>query len=208
MSFAAIASTRLACGLRLWSAQAEAALAIADRIVVTGARLLTSSARTAVTHELRMVNRIGRISLDNPTEAGVDHLVDLDAWHRAPQCAVGSPRPSSSGSERGTPAIDTVVLTRHGLLDPAATDAWLDLTVAAAPSRLLRFQAALRVSTQEQRVCVRGSRSALRSQAERMPTTMSPPESRNNDDNVVVLIGRALDRHSLSEGFASIEATL
>lgn len=202
------ASTRLACELRLWSEQTEAALAIADRIVVTGARQLTTSARTAVTHELRMVNRIGRISLDNPTETGVDDLVDLDAWHRAPQCGVGSPRASSSRSERRTPAIDTVVLTRHGLLDPDATDAWLDRVVAAAPARLLRFQAALRVSTHEHRVCVRGSRSVMRSQSERDPAAMSPLEPRTDGDSVVVLIGRELDRHSLSERFASIEATL
>jgi G3E family GTPase len=201
------ASTRLASGFRLWSAQTEAALAIADRIVVTDARLLTTSARTALKQELRMVNRIGRVSLDSPTETIVDDLVDLDAWHRAPQCGVGSPSALSSATDPGTPAIDTVVLRRHGVLNPDAADAWLDQVVAVAPSRLLRFQAALRVSTHEHRVCFRGSRSVLRSQSEHDPAGMSPGEPRRDGDSVVVLIGRELDRHALSEGFASIEAT-
>jgi G3E family GTPase len=154
-----------------------------------------------------MVNRIGRVSLDSPTETIVDDLVDLDAWHRAPQCGVGSPSALSSATDPGTPAIDTVVLRRHGVLNPDAADAWLDQVVAVAPSRLLRFQAALRVSTHEHRVCFRGSRSVLRSQSEHDPAGMSPGEPRRDGDSVVVLIGRELDRHALSEGFASIEAT-
>ncbi len=199
------ASTRIACGLRLWSGQHEAALAIADRIIVTGAELLTSSARSALTRELGAVNGIGQIVPSCLVDVGAEDLVDLDAWSQAPPI-----RRSSAPSPATASGIDTVVLTRRGVLDPDATDVWLGNVVAEAPSRLFRFQAALRTSSRASRICVRGSRSAMRSQPEVDPSSISPMHrrgARNDQDSAVVLIGRNLDRRALADGFESIEVT-
>lgn len=197
-------STRLACGMDLWNEQTEAALAIADRIVANGAELLTTAARSAVKRRLETVNRIGQIVLERSCLARVEDIVDLGGWDRAP--VIGH-RATPRGDRAS--AVETVVLTRSGVLDPDATDAWLDQVVAESSSRLLRFQAVLRVSDHGPRVCVRGSRSVMRSRHEStldrtpLPTPHGAPA--RNGDNVVVLIGRELDRSSLDEGFGSIE---
>ncbi|MFK7919369.1 MAG: GTP-binding protein [Ilumatobacter sp.] len=215
-------STRLSCGLDLWTEQSEAALAIADRIVVTDAELLTADALSGVVVHLQQVNRVGSISLSQPADLASMSLVDLDAWEQSPavgRCTRGShasesdsaPPPISalqpgSAMRPRSGRVDTVVLTRPGVLDPVATDAWLDRVVAEAPSGLLRLQAALRIGDDKPRVCVRGSRSAMRSRPETAPITSPRSESGDRDGSVVILVGRDLDRRSLSEGFGSIEA--
>ena len=209
-------STRLAYGLALWNAPGEAALAIADRIIMSGVGLLTMPAQAAVATALDDVNRIGCVVWADTID--VDDLVNLGAWNQSPSTC-GEP-----GAGRSSPfdapgmqlpycspiqsTIGTVVLTRPGVLDPDATDAWLDQVVSVSPSRLLRLQAALCVSTREARVCVSGSRSAMRSTAEADSADAvldAPHGEQESRESVVVLIGWDLDRCSLTESFGSIE---
>jgi len=216
---ACAASTRLACGLDLWSGQREAALAIADRVVVNGSELLTESAVTAVMLALQRINRIGQVVCGHSLGAEVDGLIGLDAWHLPPSTCCERDNELAAGGGTLTdastrhdlhcghraPTVGTVVLTRCGVLDPDATDAWLDRVVTESPSRILRFQAALCVSTQEPRVCVHGSRSAMRSQPEAAPEDGSTLAPQGRQESVVVLVGCDLDRQSLAESFGSIE---
>jgi len=130
--------------------------------------------------------------------------VDLGAWDEGPPAHVEASRRTPSDADGARSAIETVVLARPGVLDPDATDAWFDQLVAEAPSRLLRLQAVLRVSTHEPRVCVRGSRSVMRSQLE-CGAAAVPSEVSRHDGSVVVLIGRELDERTLREEFWSIE---
>ena len=212
---ACAASTRMASGIAGWSGQIESALAIADCAVVTGAALLTQGARAAVVHALNQLNRIGNVSLAGASGIDATQLVDLDAWRRSPSMSdfsetgivMASPWPSArQGPAEPPPAsVGTIVLTRPGVLDPDATNAWLGRIVADSSTHLLRFQAALQVSSREPRVCIRGSRSTMRSAPESAPTATSSANKPSDCDSIVMLIGRDLDRRALSESFGSIE---
>lgn len=202
------ASTRLACGLDLWDGHTEAALAIADRIILTSAALLTAQARLAIEGEVRRLNSIGTLVFDGAAASSGADLVDLDAWEQAPAIGVHTDVPDQAADVvRRRPAIETVVLTRGGVLDPDATDDWLDRVVAQAPSRLLRFQAVLRVSPTEPRVCVRGSRSVMRSQPERARSAAASRRRQRVASSVVILVGEGLDSVALNEAFGSIRAS-
>lgn len=212
---ACAASTRMASGIAGWSGQIESALAIADCAVVTGAALLTQGARAAVVHALNQLNRIGNVSLAGASGIDATQLVDLDAWRRSPSMSdfseTGIVMASAWPSARQGPAepppasVGTIVLTRPGVLDPDATNAWLGRIVADSSTDLLRFQAALQVSSREPRVCIRGSRSTMRSAPESAPTATSSANKPSDCDSIVMLIGRDLDRRALSESFGSIE---
>ena len=209
---ACAASTRLASGLAVWDSQMEAAIAIADSIVVTGAELLTEHSRSIIADSLSELNRIGEVIFCATEAIDVERLIVLDTWNRSPTLSCSSARdggeplawPEASPSHPEA-TVETVVLHRRGVLDSDATNAWLDRVVAESPRGLLRFQAALQVSTHHSRVCVRGSRSAMRSTTELQPGSTSSWMEPDDRGNVVVLIGRALDRQALSESFESIE---
>ncbi len=209
---AASVSTRMASGFALWSPQVEAALAIADRITLTRSHLVTPSASVTLVAALHDVNRVGRVV--GESVSGIEGLVGLDAWREAPLASdvlvVGDAATSRSVSETPTSSrnvatsIETVVLSRVGILDPDATNAWIDRVIAESPGGLLRLQGALCVSPHDPRVCIRGSRSAVRSRPE---TVGSGPFglTRSERENFVVVVGHNLDRVALSAGFESIE---
>jgi len=209
------ASTRMASGSAVWSGQIESALAIADRVVVTGAALLTQGARTAVVHALNQLNRIGHVSLAGASGVEATNLVDLDAWRRSPSMSDFSetgivmapawPSARHGPAEPPPASVGTIVLTRPGVLDPDATNAWLGRIVADSSTDLLRFQAALQVSSREPRVCVQGSRSTMRSAPESFSTATTSANEPSDCESIVMLIGRDLDRQALSESFGSIE---
>ncbi|GEM_PF-730979 len=215
---ACAASTRLACGLDLWTGPREAAIAVADRIVVNGSELLTTAASAQVSSALQIINRIGKVVCGQSAAAHIEDLVDLDAWNgHSPACLERTAGPGlgpvgmvvqvthAPNCRHHAATVGTIVLTRRGVLDPDATDAWLDRVVAESPSRLLRFQAALCVSTCEPRVCVRGSRSAMRSQPEGGGAEGTVEADQSRQESVVILVGRALDHQSLAESFETIE---
>jgi G3E family GTPase len=209
---ACAASTRLASGLAVWDSQMEAAIAIADSIVVTGAELLTEPSRSIIADSLTELNRIGQVIFCATEAIDVERLIVLDSWNRSPTLSCSSARDGGEplawpevSPTHAEATVETVVLHRCGILDSDATNAWLDRVVAESPRGLLRFQAALQVSTHHSRVCVRGSRSAMRSTTELQPGSTSSRRAPDDRGNVVVLIGRALDRQALSDSFESIE---
>jgi G3E family GTPase len=209
---ACAASTRMASGFALWDPQVEAALAIADAIVVTGAKLLTEESRVAIADSLSALNRIGEVGFCSAKDIDVERLVHLDAWSGAPTSNSSPARDGVVSQERrgASPlypgaTVETVVLHRFGVLDPDATNAWLDRVVAESPRGLFRLHASLQVSTHHPRVCIRGSRSAMRSVAETPLGATGSAAGKQARDNLVVLIGRDLDRQALSESFESIE---
>ena len=212
---ACAASTRMASGVAGWSGQIESALAIADRIVVTGAAFLTQRGRLAVVHALNQLNRIGQINLPGTNGIAVFRLVDLDAWRRSPSLrdfsetrivtAPAWPGALRGAAESSAARVGTIVMTRSCVLDPDATNAWLGRIIADSSTHLLRFQAALQVSSNEPRVCIRGSRSTMRSATESIPLATSSAKEPSDCNSIVMVIGRDLDRRDFIESFDSIE---
>lgn len=195
-------ATRIADQGSLGSGLELDALAVADVIVLGRSRELTSDGFGRLVASLRSVNLVGSVHASARSGNGEDHLNNdvmacLDAWHGAPVVdpRISSPVPSFPDAE-DAPA--TVVLRQSGPLDPDAVDEWLQRLVATHARRLLRMQGALSVVSAPERVCCHGVRSFAMSHSE----NADPPRSRRQE-SLVLVVGRGLDVHELTSGFAA-----
>ncbi len=190
-------STRLALDLPFEDALGLQRLSVADRVLVARAIDLTDDALGRVLRAVRTVNRFGYVAVPSVSPIDMSALVDLRAWHGAPQLASARlEEPFVLGDEVERPV--TVHCEVDGLLDPDAVETWFDQVIAAHGPRLLRLQGAVAVTGQEHRVCCRGVRSfaVSHSEDEHLPGERSTR-------SVVAIVGYGLDADALRHEFES-----
>ncbi len=189
--------TRLALDLPFDDALGLQRLAVADRVLVARAIDLTDDALGRVLRAVRTVNRFGYVAVPSVSPIDMSALVDLRAWHGAPQLAAArleEPFVVADGADLPV----TVHCEVDGLLDPDAVETWFDQVIAAHGPRLLRLQGAVAVTGQEHRVCCRGVRSYATSHSEQE----HPPGDRSLR-SVVAIVGYGLDADALRHEFES-----
>lgn len=188
-------ATRLAVEMPFAGAFELHRLAVADRIIVSGADELTDDALGRVMRSVRTINRFGIIAAPALMPLDIGALVDLHAWHGAPMVGpANASEPLLVSPQDDIPM--TVRCEVEGLLDPNAIGEWFDCLITKYGTRLLRLQGAVAVVGENHRVCCHGVRSyaSRHSEVEHLPPHRSA-------HSLVVVVGYQLDAQSLRSSF-------
>jgi G3E family GTPase len=182
-------ATRIATDQSLKDGYLLDALAIADRVIVADAGLVTADARSAVTEVLGGITQVGTIMCREELVRPATEL--LGAWHGIP--------PVANGGEYLVPPDGipgTLRCTLPGSVDPLQFERWLDATIATYGSRLCRVQGVVQVHSHREPICLRGALSYA--------STHSGHGGTNHpawQGSTFVIVGYELDHADLAHGF-------
>lgn len=195
-------TTRLTMGLPAADRRTMERVAVADRIVIARAADVTTEALRRVARTLRSLNRFGYIAAPTVEPLDCAALVDLRAWHGAPQIGPAHEIDETIVVDNDDDLPVTVTCEVEGELDPDAVDEWFDRLIAQHASRIVRLQGAVAVKGSEHRVCCRGVGSFAISHSEQE----HPADHRSHISRVAV-VGFGLDVDALRQEFEATRLT-
>ncbi len=193
---------RLLSGMVAWPDELAAdQVAVADRIVVSGAQSMTYEALAATAAAASAANQLAEVVAGDDQVGGItsDELIGLEAFgaHGAARCEHRSHRLSSEAPAGST----AIVVEAAGALDKDRFERWVAALHQPADARLLRLEGVLAMRGADRHLLCQGVGNVLNRWRGRR---LAPKEARVSR---LVVAGRNLDHQALQASLADCVST-